>query len=61
MTVAVFLGICYKLSQWHSKQELTILNHKLTLAQVYSLVAFCSLPVFYLVGAHAAVFWVLGK
>lgn len=61
LTVVASLGICYKLSQRHSKQELTILNHKLTLAQVYSLVAVCSLPIFYLVGAHAAVFWVLGK
>lgn len=61
LTVVVSLGICYKLSQRHSRQELMILNHRLTLAQVYSLVGICSLPVFYLVGAHAAVFWVLGR
>ncbi|KAH0945883.1 hypothetical protein HN011_001727 [Eciton burchellii] len=60
LTVIAALGICYKLSQRHSKQELTIFNHKLTLVQVYSLVGICSLPIFYLVGAHAAVFWVLG-
>ncbi|XP_072761348.1 prenylated Rab acceptor protein 1-like [Anoplolepis gracilipes] len=60
LTVVAFLGICYKLSQRHSKQELTILNHKLTLVQIYSLVAICSLPVFFLIGAHADVFWVLG-
>ncbi|XP_076224084.1 prenylated Rab acceptor protein 1-like isoform X2 [Nomia melanderi] len=54
------LGTCYKVSQRHAKQELTILNHKLTLAQVYSLVGICSLPIFYLVGAGAALFWVLG-
>ncbi|XP_067207993.1 prenylated Rab acceptor protein 1 [Linepithema humile] len=60
LTVIASLGICYKLSQRHSKQELMVLSHKLTLAQVYSLVGICSLPIFYLVGAHAAVFWVLG-
>ncbi|XP_012060039.1 PREDICTED: prenylated Rab acceptor protein 1 [Atta cephalotes] len=60
LAVVASLGICYKLSQRHSKQELMILNHRLTLAQVYSLVGIFSLPVFYLVGAHAAVFWVLG-
>lgn len=37
-----------------------IFNHKLTLAQVYTLVGICSLPIFYLVGAGAALFWVLG-
>ncbi|XP_076224081.1 prenylated Rab acceptor protein 1-like isoform X1 [Nomia melanderi] len=60
LTVAASLGTCYKVSQRHAKQELTILNHKLTLAQVYSLVGICSLPIFYLVGAGAALFWVLG-
>ncbi|KAK1128046.1 hypothetical protein K0M31_003536 [Melipona bicolor] len=58
--VAASLGACYKVSQRHAKQELTILNYKLTLAQVYSLVGICSLPIFYLVGAGAALFWVLG-
>ncbi|XP_012270893.1 prenylated Rab acceptor protein 1 [Orussus abietinus] len=60
LTVAASLGTCYKVSQRHAKQELMILNHKLTLAQVYSLVGICSLPLFYLVGAGAALFWVLG-
>ncbi|OAD54668.1 Prenylated Rab acceptor protein 1 [Eufriesea mexicana] len=60
LAVAVSLGTCYKVSQRHTKQALTILNHKLTLAQVFSLVGVCSLPIFYLVGAGAALFWVLG-
>lgn len=34
---------------------------QLTLAQVYSAIAVASLPLFYLVGAGAALFWVLGK
>ncbi|XP_048511509.1 prenylated Rab acceptor protein 1 isoform X2 [Athalia rosae] len=60
LAVVASLGICYKVSQRHAKQELMFLNHKLTLAQVYGLVAACSLPLFYLVGAGAALFWVLG-
>lgn len=54
------LGTCYKVSQRHAKQELLIMSHKLTLAQVYMLVGICSLPLFYLVGAGAVLFWVLG-
>ncbi|XP_076233406.1 prenylated Rab acceptor protein 1-like [Calliopsis andreniformis] len=60
IAVGASLGTCYKVSQRHAKQELMLLNHKLTLAQVYSLVGICSLPIFYLVGAGAALFWVLG-
>ncbi|XP_046479753.1 prenylated Rab acceptor protein 1 [Neodiprion pinetum] len=60
LTVVLSLGICFKVSQRHAKQELILLGHKLTLAQVYGLVAACSLPLFYLVGAGAALFWVLG-
>ena len=61
IAVGVSLGTCYKVSQRHAKQELTVFNHRLTLAQVYSLVGLCSLPLFYLAGAGAALFWVLGK
>ncbi|XP_033224173.1 prenylated Rab acceptor protein 1 [Belonocnema kinseyi] len=60
IAVAISLGTCYKVSQRHQKQELTVFNHRLTLAQVYSLIGICSLPLFYLVGAGAALFWVLG-
>lgn len=56
ITVAASLGICYKVSQRHA----AIFSNKLTLAQVYCVVGICSLPVFYLVGAGAALFWVLG-
>lgn len=61
LAVAASLGTCYKVSQRHARQELMIVNHKLTLAQVYMLVGICSLPLFYLVGAGAILFWVLGK
>ncbi|XP_024937785.1 prenylated Rab acceptor protein 1 isoform X2 [Cephus cinctus] len=60
LTVAAALGICYKVSQRHSKQELMVLNHKLTLAQVYAIIGICSLPVFYMVGAGDVLFWILG-
>ncbi|XP_066595683.1 prenylated Rab acceptor protein 1 [Prorops nasuta] len=60
LAVIASLVTCYKVSQRHSKQDLTIFNHRLTLAQIYSLVGICSLPIFYLVGAGAALFWVLG-
>ncbi|XP_058802438.1 prenylated Rab acceptor protein 1 [Phymastichus coffea] len=59
-TVGIALGACYKVSQVHSRQELMVFNHKLTLAQVYAVIGICSLPLFYLVGAGAALFWVLG-
>lgn len=35
-------------------------NHKLTLVQLYIIIGMCALPVFYIVGAGAVLFWVLG-
>ncbi|KAK0083156.1 hypothetical protein PV325_009241 [Microctonus aethiopoides] len=60
LTVVASLGTCYKVSQVYARQGLMVLNHKLTLAQVYMLIGICSLPLFYLVGAGAVLFWVLG-
>ncbi|XP_076753606.1 prenylated Rab acceptor protein 1-like [Xylocopa sonorina] len=60
LAVVASLGTCYKVSQHHAKQELMIFNHKLTLPQIYMLVCVCSLPIFYLVGAGVALFWILG-
>lgn len=54
------LGTCYKVSKWHANERISILGHRLTLAQLYALVGACSLPVFYIVGAGAVLFWVLG-
>lgn len=56
IAVAGSLGICYKISQRHT----SIFNNKLTLPQVYTLIGICCLPLFYLVGAGGAIFWVLG-
>lgn len=50
----------YKLSQRHREKKFVVLGKELTLAQQYGVVALCSLPVYYLVGAHGAMFWVLG-
>ncbi|KAK5638143.1 hypothetical protein RI129_012438 [Pyrocoelia pectoralis] len=53
--------IGYKLSVRHSEgKTITIFGHQLALAQQYGILSICSMPVFYLVGAGAAMFWVLG-
>jgi anoctamin-1 len=44
-----------------AKWKLSVFAYELTLAQQYGLIAVCSLPLFYLAGAGAAIFWVLGK
>ncbi|XP_022906358.1 prenylated Rab acceptor protein 1 [Onthophagus taurus] len=50
----------YKLSQRHKEKKFVLFGKELTLAQQYGIVCACSMPVYYLVGAHAAMFWVLG-
>lgn len=60
IAVAASLGACYILSLKQNERKLTLLGKELTLAQQYGLVGICSLPVFYLAGAGAALFWVLG-
>jgi anoctamin-1 len=45
----------------NAERKIRIFAHELTLAQQYGLVAMCSLPLFYLAGAGAALFWVIGK
>jgi len=39
---------------------MTVFGRELSLAQQYSLVGLCSMPLFYMVGAGAVMFWVLG-
>ncbi|KAK2583393.1 hypothetical protein KPH14_009381 [Odynerus spinipes] len=60
LAVIASLGTCYKVSKWHANEGVSILGHKLSLAQLYTLVAICSLPLFLLVGAGGVLFWVLG-
>jgi len=54
------LSVCYWIYLRNSERRVTLMGHELTLTQQYSLVGLCSMPVFYLVGAGAALFWVLG-
>ncbi|XP_023247761.1 prenylated Rab acceptor protein 1-like [Copidosoma floridanum] len=60
ITVVAALFACYKASQIYSKHAIIIASYRLTLAQVYGFIGICSLPLFYLVGAGAVLFWVLG-
>lgn len=61
IAVAASFGACYILSVKNEEWKITVFAYELTLAQQYGLVAVCSLPLFYLAGAGAAIFWVLGK
>ena len=57
--LAALLGAFYALSNLEKK--LVVGGHELSLAQQYGLVTVISFPLFYIAGAGAAVFWVLGK
>jgi len=62
LAVMCAFGVCYWVfsrSQGHDRR-LVIFGRELTLAQQYSLIGLCSMPLFYIVGAGAALFWVLG-
>ena len=48
------------LSKRSAERKITVVGHELSLPQQYGLVALFSFPLFYLAGAGAAVFWVLG-
>jgi len=61
IAVAASLGACYILSVKNAEKKIAVFGHELSLAQQYGMVAVCSLPLFYLAGAGAALFWVLGK
>ncbi|XP_018565992.1 prenylated Rab acceptor protein 1 [Anoplophora glabripennis] len=50
----------YRLNKRHTEKKLVLFGKELTLAQQYGLVAVCSMPIYYLVGAHGAMFWVIG-
>lgn len=41
-------------------QTIKIFGKELSLAQQYGILVLCAMPVYYLVGAGAAMFWVLG-
>ncbi|CAH0549127.1 unnamed protein product [Brassicogethes aeneus] len=50
----------YRINKRHTETKTVIMGKELTLAQQYGILWFCSLPIYYIVGAHGAMFWVLG-
>lgn len=52
--------IGYRLSRRNAEKKIVLFGKELTLAQQYGLLALCSMPIYYLVGAHGAMFWVIG-
>jgi len=60
IAVAASLAACNFLSKRNVEKKIIIAGQELSLAQQYGLVSLCSFPLFYLAGAGAIVFWVLG-
>lgn len=50
----------YRLNKRNTEKKLILFGKELTIAQQYGLLILCSMPIYYLVGAHAAMFWVIG-
>ena len=61
IAVTASLSACYVLSKRNNERKLVIAGTEVSMAQQYALVSVCSFPLFYLAGAGAAVFWVLGN
>jgi hypothetical protein len=57
---AAMAGVCYWVFVKNADRKVTLWGRELTLAQQYSVIGLCSMPVFWLVGAGAVMFWVLG-
>ncbi|XP_066952329.1 prenylated Rab acceptor protein 1-like isoform X1 [Macrobrachium rosenbergii] len=60
VAVAASLGACYVLSLRNAEKKIIVGGHELPLVHQYAAVGILSLPIFYIVGAGAALFWVLG-
>lgn len=60
IAVAASLGGCYVLSLRNVEKKIIIGGHEVPLAHQYAAVGVLSLPIFYIVGAGTALFWVLG-
>jgi len=54
------IGACHVVSKRNSEKKLILLGREMNLIEQYGLIALISFPLFYLAGAGAAVFWVLG-
>ncbi|XP_030763848.1 prenylated Rab acceptor protein 1 [Sitophilus oryzae] len=50
----------YKINQRHLHNKLVLYGKEIPLAHQYVILAVFSFPVYYLVGAHGAIFWVIG-
>ena len=61
IAVAASLGACFVLSLRNAEKKIILGGHEVPLAHQYAAVGLLSLPVFYIAGAGAALFWVLGK
>lgn len=60
LALSASFGAGYILTLKNAERPIKLLGKRLTLGQQYLGLAVCSLPLFYLVGAGAAVFWVMG-
>ena len=60
LALSASFGAGYILTLKNAERPIKFFGRRLTLGQQYLGVAICSLPLFYLVGAGAAVFWVIG-
>ena len=60
LALSASIGAGYIITLKNAERPIKILGRRLTLGQQYLGIAICSLPLFYLVGAGAAVFWVMG-
>uniref|UniRef100_H2ZHM6 PRA1 family protein n=1 Tax=Ciona savignyi TaxID=51511 RepID=H2ZHM6_CIOSA len=60
IALLVFLAACYVIHMKNEKANIKIMGHEITHAQQYGVAAVLTLPLLFVAGAGAAVFWVLG-
>ncbi|XP_071525169.1 prenylated Rab acceptor protein 1-like isoform X2 [Panulirus ornatus] len=60
IAVAASFGACYILSLKNAEKKIIIGGHEISLAHQYAAVGIFSLPILYMAGAGAVLFWVLG-
>ncbi|KAL5020309.1 hypothetical protein ScPMuIL_003201 [Solemya velum] len=58
--IGACLGACYIISLKNQEKKITIFGRELSLFQQYTAVGIASFPLFWIAGAGAAVFWVIG-
>lgn len=60
IALGVTFYIGFLLNKRNTGKKFTLFGKELTIAQQYGLLAVCSMPIYYIVGAHGAMFWVIG-